>query len=277
VSATDTPSSLRIGLASPSFPASIGDAVRRAGDFLAEGARRGVDIVCFPECYVPGMRGQDFDVAAPDQRAQASALEAIRGAAATHGVAAIVPMEWESPVGLQNVAFVISGAGDVLGYQTKNQIPIEEEPYFQPGSTRRVFTVRGVPFGVAICHEGWRYPETVRWAAARGAKIVFHPHYAGGAEPRGHPAKWGAPESPFYEKAMIVRGAENAVYFASVNYALPRQDAATTLIGPSGECLAHAPYGEESLLVHDVDPQLATGFLAARYQPARYQDAVTPA
>jgi predicted amidohydrolase len=276
MSAADAPSSLRIGLATPRFPSSIDDAVRRAGEFLAEGARRGVDIVCFPECYVPGMRGQDFDVAAPDQRAQASALEAIRAAASTHGVAAIVPMEWESPVGLQNVAFVISGAGEVLGYQTKNQIPIEEEAYFQPGSTRRVFTVRGVPFGVAICHEGWRYPETVRWAAVRGAKIVFHPHYAGGAEPRAHPA-WGAPESPFYEKAMIVRGAENAVYFASVNYALPGQDAATTLIGPSGECLAHAPYGEESLLVHDVDPRLATGVLAARYQPARYQDADAPA
>ena len=27
-------------------------------------------------------------------------------------------------------------------------------------------------FGVAICHEGWRYPETVRWAARRGAHVV---------------------------------------------------------------------------------------------------------
>jgi predicted amidohydrolase len=273
MSAAGTGSSLRIGLASPSFPASIDDAVRRAGEFLAEAAQRGVDIVCFPECYLPGMRGQDFDVAAPDQHEQASALEAIRAAAAAHRVAVIVPMEWESEVGLQNVAFVISAAGEVQGFQTKNQIPIEEEPYFQPGFTRRVFTVRGVPFGVAICHEGWRYPETVRWAAARGAKIVFHPHYAGGDGPRAHPATWGAPESPFYEKAMVARAAENAVYFASVNYALPRQDAATTLIGPSGECLAHAPYGEESLLVYDVDPRLATGVLAARYQPTRYQDA----
>jgi predicted amidohydrolase len=275
MSVADTPSSLRIALASPSFPASIDDAVRRAGEFLAEAARRRVDIVCFPECYLPGMRGQDFDVPAPNQHEQASALEAIRAAAATHGVAAIVPMEWQSDAGLQNVAFVISGAGEVLGFQTKNQIPIEEEPYFQPGFTRRLFTVRGVPFGVAICHEGWRYPETVRWAATRGAKIVFHPHYAGGDGPRAHPATWGAPDSPFYEKAMVARAAENAVYFASVNYALPRQDAATTLIGPSGECLAHAPYGEESLLVHDVDPRLATGFLAARYQPMRYQDAST--
>ena len=34
-------------------------------------------------------------------------------------------------------------------------------------------------FGVAICHEGWRYPETVRWAASRGARIVFHPQHTG--------------------------------------------------------------------------------------------------
>ena len=272
MSAADMPTSLRIGLASPRFPASIDDAVQRAAAFLAEAAQRGVDIVCFPECYLPGMRGQDFEVAAPDQRAQTSALEAVRAAAATHGVAVIVPMEWEAPGGILNVAVVISGAGEILGMQTKNQVAIEEEPYFQPGSTRRMFTVRGVPFGVVICHEGWRYPETVRWAAVRGAKIVFHPHYAGGAAPRGHPATWGAVDSPVYEKAMIVRAAENSVYFASVNYALPRQDAATTIIGPSGECLAHAPYGEESLLVHDVDLRLATGVLAARYQPARYRD-----
>lgn len=266
-------STIRIALASPRFPASAADAVVRAVKFLREAAHARADLVCFPECYIPGMRGQEFDVNPPDQRAQADALEAIAAAAGEHGVAAIVPMEWESAVGLQNVAFVISGAGNVLGCQTKNQLPLEEEPYFVPGSTRRVFAVRGVPFGISICHEGWRYPETVRWAAARGAKIVFHPHYAGGADPAPYPAAWGAPESSFHEKAMVMRGAENSVFFASVNFALPRQESATTLIGPSGECLAHAPYGEESLLVHDVDADLASGLLASRYQPARYQDA----
>ena len=269
-------STLRLGLASPRFPASIADAVRRAGEFLAEAADKGVDLVCFPECYVPGMRGQDFPVAPPDQQEQTSALEAIRAAAEKHGVAAIVPMEWRSAAGLQNVAFVISATGEVLGYQTKNQLPPEEEPYFAPGSTRRVFSVRGVPFGVAICHEGWRYPETVRWAAVRGAKIVFHPNYVGGATPGAHPDSWGMTEAPFYERVMAVRAGENSVYFASVNYALPHQEAATTLIGPTGDCLAYAPYGEESLLIVDIDPDRATGLLAARYQPSRYEDADAP-
>jgi predicted amidohydrolase len=131
----------------------------------------------------------------------------------------------------------------VLGYQTKNQLPPEEEPYFAPGSVRRLFSVRGVQFGIAICHEGWRYPETVRWAAARGAKIVFHPNYLGGATPGEHPDSWGMTAAPYYEKAMVARAGENSVYFASVNYALPQQDAATSLIGPAGDCLAHTPYG----------------------------------
>lgn len=264
---------IRIGLASPHFPSSINDAVSRACEFLAEAAQERVEIVCFPECYIPGMRGQEFPVAPPEQREQADALETIRAAAGKHRVAAIVPMEWRSAAGLQNVAYVLSESGETLGYQTKNQLPLEEEPYFQPGSTRRVFTVRGVPFGVAICHEAWRYPETVRWPVTRGAKIVFHPTYVGGAQPTPYPEHWGAPSSPFYEKAMVARGAENAVFFASVNYALPRQEAATALIGPTGECLAHATYGEESLLIYDVDPALASGLYPSRYQPTRYQDA----
>src|SRR6185503_6198856 len=99
------------GLASPHFPVSIADAVRRADQFLEEAAQAGVDLVCFPECYIPGMRGQGFPVAPPDQREQADALEAVRASAAKHRVAVILPMEWRSESGLQNVAFVIGADG----------------------------------------------------------------------------------------------------------------------------------------------------------------------
>ena len=64
--------------------------------------------------------------------------------------------------GLHNVAFVISRDGEVVGYQAKNQIPLEEEAFYVPNGRRRVFEVDGVPFGIVICHEGWRYPESVR-------------------------------------------------------------------------------------------------------------------
>jgi hypothetical protein len=71
---------------------------------------------------------------------------------------------------------------------------------------------------------------------------------------------------------MMMRSRENTIYFASVNYALRFQEAATSLIAPSGECQAHLPYGEEGVLVQDINVAEATGLLASRYAPERYQE-----
>ena len=124
-------------------------------------------------------------------------------------------------------------------------------------------------FGVAICHEGWRYPETVRWAAVHGAKIVFHPHHTGSDREGTRLSEWGSPDAPYYERAMMMRGIENTVFFASVNYAMRFQESATSLIAPSGECRAHLPYGEEGVLVAEIDPAEATGLVASRFAPDR--------
>jgi predicted amidohydrolase len=125
---------------------------------------------------------------------------------------------------------------------------------------------------VVICHEGWRYPETVRWAAARGAKVVFHPQHNGSDQAGELLTQWGALGNPYYEKAMMCRGLENTIYFASVNYALRFQESVTTLITPSGACQAHLPYGQEGLLVEEINLAEATGLLATRYAPQRYQE-----
>jgi hypothetical protein len=71
---------------------------------------------------------------------------------------------------------------------------------------------------------------------------------------------------------MVMRAVENTVYFASVNYAVRFQESATCLITPSGDCQAFLPYGEEGVLVQAIDPAAATGTIANRYAPDRYQD-----
>ena len=71
----------------------------------------------------------------------------------------------------------------------------------------------------------------------------------------------------------MMRSRENTIYFASVNYALRFQESATSLIAPSGECQAHLPYGEEGVLVQEIDVTKATGLLAMRYAPERYREA----
>jgi predicted amidohydrolase len=262
-----------VGLASPRPATSLDDGLERIGRLLSEAAARGAEIVCFPEAYLPGLRGQDFEVFPWDEAQQEQALQGVAHHARTHGVAVIMGMERITDAGRQIVAVVIDAQGQVQGVQTKNQLDPSEDPFYVPGDTRRIFEINGVKFGVVICHEGWRYPETVRWAAMRGAKIVFHPQLTGTETQGVRLTEWGASSSPYYEKAMMMRSRENTIYFASVNYAVRYQEAATTLIAPSGECQAYLSYGQEGVLVQRIDVEQATGLLATRYAPDRYQEA----
>ena len=84
-------------------------------------------------------------------------------------------------------------------------------------------------------------------ASAQGAKIVCFPE-------------------------AYLPGLRGQDYFASVNYALRFQESATCLIAPSGQCQAYLAYGQEGVLVQAINVEEATGLLATRYAPERYQE-----
>lgn len=262
-----------IALATPRAATSVDGALRTIERCIADAAARGAEIVCFPEAYLPGLRGLDFPVPPFDRADQERALRDVSAWARAHHIAVVLSMEWIVDEGRQIAAVVIGADGRMQGVQTKNQLDPSEEPLYVPGHARQLFEVNGVKFGIAICHEAFRYPETVRWAAIRGAKLVFHPHCTGSDVTGTPPARWGDPAAPYYEKAMMCRALENGIWFAGVNYAFRNQDSATSLIDPSGALVAHLPYGEEGVLVHEIDPAAATGLLASRYAPERYQEA----
>jgi predicted amidohydrolase len=264
--------SMIIALASPRVASSLEEGLDKVRQLLSEAAARGAEIVCFPEAYLPGLRGQDFEVWPFDSATHERVLQTVGQWARTHALATILGTERLTPAGRQIAAYVFDARGQVQGYQTKNQIDPTEDRLYVPGTDRRLFEVNGVKFGVAICHEGWRYPETVRWAAVRGARIVFHPQLTGYERQGVRLTQWGAADAPYYEKAMMMRSIENTIYFASVNYALRFQEAATSLIDPSGRCQAYLPYGQEGVLVESIDVEKATGLIASRYAPERYQE-----
>jgi predicted amidohydrolase len=261
-----------IALASPRVAATLDEGLEKVKRFVSEASARGAEVVCFPEAYIPGLRGQDFEVYPFDPARQERALKTVAQWALDYRIAVILGTERFTEAGRQIAAYVFDAGGELQGFQTKNQLDPSEDEFYVPGNTRRLFEAGGVKFGVAICHEGWRYPETVRWAAARGAKIVFHPQHTGRERGGVLLKEWGASASPYYEKAMMMRSVENTIYFASVNYALRFQESATSLIDPAGRCCAHLPYGEEGVLVEEIKVEEATGLLAARYAPERYEE-----
>jgi predicted amidohydrolase len=180
-------------------------------------------------------------------------------------------MDWYLDLNLVNLAYVISGDGKILGYQTKNQLDPSEDAIWMPGTERSLFEINGVKFGITICHEGFRYPESVRWAAQEGAHVVFHPHFAGSNTEGVHLTEWGNKNNPYYEKAMMMRALENTIYFASVNYASLYPESASALIDPSGRCIVHEIYGRSGIIIGDIDLKQATGMLAKRFKNELYK------
>ncbi|GAA4101907.1 carbon-nitrogen hydrolase family protein [Mucilaginibacter panaciglaebae] len=262
---------MKIALASPSFPSSITDGLQQLEKLTKEASAKKAEIICFPESFIPGYPYAEFNVEKATEQQLQDALAKAQQMAADNGITIILPTDWYTSEGFQNVAWVISANGERQGYQPKTQLDPTEDAIWTPGTERKLFEIDGVKFGIVICHEGFRYPELVRWAAVRGAKIVFHPHCAGSDEDGTSPAEWGSINNPYYEKAMMMRSRENTIYFASVNYSFQYPDSATSVIDPEGECVAWQPYSKPGVLVVDIDLEQATGLLAKRFKGELYQ------
>lgn len=258
----------RIALANIRFPPGPDESVRLAEQAIAQASREGAGIVCFPECYVPGYRGPGKRVPPPDDIFLERAWSAIAHAATKGGIAVVLGTERIAGAALLATALVIGCDGTAAGFQDKVQIDPSEEGTYSFGSGRRLFQAGPLTFGIAICHEGWRYPETVRWAARRGAQVVFHPHFHE-AEPGSYrPSTFADPANSFHEKAILCRAAENTCYIATVNCAGAGSPTTSAVARPDGTLLCYQPYGEEGLLVADLDLTEATGQLAARCRTA---------
>lgn len=255
----------RIALANLQAADTPQESVDRAVDAIAEAGRKAVQIICFPECFVPGYRWAGDTVPPPSLPFLEDAWDRIGEAAKSACVSVILGTERPTEQGLQITARVYNPDGSIQGWQDKGQLdPSEEAQYPAFGRERHVFTAGDVTFGIVICHEGWRYPETVRWAARRGAQIVFHP-YASIAEPGSfRPDTFAHPDNSFHEKAILCRAAENTCWFASVNSASDGAPATSAIARPDGTLLCYQPYGQAGLLIADLDLELATLRLAQR-------------
>ncbi len=257
----------RIALANIRFPANPAESVTSAAQAIAQASAEHADIICFPECFIPGYREPSKRIPPPDAVFLERAWSTIAAAARKANIAVILGTERIVNDALLITALVINRDGARAGFQDKVQIAPSEEAVYSAGSGRQIFQFGSLVFGISICHEGWRYPETFRWAARRGSHIVFHPHFHE-AEPGGYvPSSFADPANTFFEKTMLCRAAENTCWVATVNYASPKSPTTSAVVRPDGTLLSYQPYGKEGLLIADLDIAEATGLYAARYKP----------
>ena len=259
---------IRIAVASTPVTATLDEAVPAAIAAVTEAGRLGARIVCLPETGLPGHRDQPRPVPEVSQAALDEAFLAVADAARQAGIVAIVGTERLAAAGREIVSVVIDADGTRIGEQVKTQIDPSEERWYVPGAGRRVFTTVGVTFGIAICHEAFRYPEIARSLALAGAQIVFVPHFVV-TDHGSLPVGWCDPANPYNEKAVMCRALENSVYVAASNAAGPDQGSVTGIIGPDGSLLASLAYGAVGVVTADIELDRADRRLALRWSPER--------
>jgi predicted amidohydrolase len=261
---------MKVAIASPPLPKSIADALFWLEKLTKDAADHQAEIICFPETFIPGYPLEEYQPERSSPEKMQTALASASKIASDNHIAIILPMDRYEGDHVFNVACVIAADGEVLGYQSKNQLDPSEDRLWTAGTARQLFEVNGVKFGITICHEGFRYPEATRWAARQGAQIVFHPHCTGSNISGKTPTEWGSKDSPYYEKAIMLRAMENTIFFASSNYSTKFPESASSLVAPDGRCIAHGAYGVPGVFVADIDLDEATGLLAKRFKPENY-------
>ena len=197
-----------------------------------------------------------------------AAIEIVAAAAARARVVTILGVERPTNAGREIVSLVIGADGARLGEQVKTQVAPEEDSVYVAGTGRRVITAAGLTFGIAICHEAFRYPEIVRGAVLAGAQVIFVPHFL--THPGvAVPARWCDASGSYHEKALMCRALENSVFVAMANVSGDDQGSATGVIAPDGTLVAQLPYGETGVLAVDLDLSVADALLARRWSPER--------
>jgi len=259
---------VRIAVASTPLTATLDEAVPAAVAAIEAAGQQCAAIVCLPETGLPGHRAQMRHVPDVTTAALDAAVRVVADAAKRVGIVAIVGMEFPTAGGREIRSIVIDANGETIGHQTKTQIDPSEEPSYIPGSGRRVFTTAGLTFGVAICHEAFRYPEISRALALAGAQVIFVPHYVT-TDDGSLPREWCAPANPYNEKALMCRALENTVYVATSNTAGPDQGSASCVVAPDGTLVTRLDYGVVGVVAANIELAAATATLARRWAPAR--------
>ena len=146
---------------------------------------------------------------------------------------------------------LIAGPNGYIGKYRKAHLFDSEKGIFQPGNTPlEVFDVGFARVGIMICFD-WRFPETARTLALKGADIIAHP------------ANLVLEHCP---QAMITRSLENHIFIATADRVgceerIPGESlkfmGQSQVVNPLGEILYRASLDREEVHVVEIDIELA--------------------
>ncbi|QVL34335.1 carbon-nitrogen hydrolase [Telmatocola sphagniphila] len=232
--------------------------------YIAEAARKGVQIVCLPElflshyfCKVHDMSLFDLAEEIPGPR-----TEKLAAAAKQHNVVVVASLFEKRVTGTcMNTAVVFDADGSIAGLYRKMHIPHDplfyEKYYFRPGDLGfKAIKTRYAKLGVLVCWDQW-FPEGARITALKGAEVLIYPT-AIGWHPR-EKEEFGVSQHDAWRTVQRGHAIANGIYVAAINRVGFEQDregglefwGASFVSDPFGILVAEGSHYQEELVIQE--------------------------
>lgn len=178
--------------------------LKKAAAWAAEAARRGSDIVIFPEMW---STGYDWDNVEHLAGQHAQVVEAVGQLAKKHNIwlnGSILTLNHEGHP--TNTSIMFDPQGQQAGVYRKIHLfgLMDEDQYLAPGQQLTTVETPWGQSGLAICYD-LRFAEMFRTYALNGVNIIYLP------------AEWPHPRLAHWQTLLRARAIENQMFMVGVN------------------------------------------------------------
>ena len=196
-----------------------GKNLSRIRGFARAGARRGAEMILFPELC---LRGYDYyldqsismeDKLDSAEQEDSAAVTGLAALARELGVYLICGAAQRKGGELYNSAFIFRPEGKVETYQKIHPYG-DENRFFRKGDAPVLISTPWGPVGIGICYDSYQFPELMRYEVSQGARLYLNPTaeveeiaYAGSRESFYH----------YYRRNLEYGAACNGIFIASAN------------------------------------------------------------
>lgn len=268
----------------------------RLENAVKQAARFEVQLLSFPELYLPGYTLSPEEARKVAQYADGPAITKACKIAAEHKMALLVPYAEKADIDGESHYFdsiaVISAEGKLLFSYRKTHLYAQQERdnWSFGDKLADVFEVNGLPVGVLNCYE-CEFPELSRILALRGAKLIVGPTAADCYYTLTNGKRSDVPYPDISEMLIPAYAYANNVFFAYSNRCgIESRDkdqwhyrGNSILCGPHGDIIVQANHQQDTMLVADVvpgyygmtHPEEKYDYLKDR-RPGMYKELVAP-
>jgi len=223
--------------------------LKKGESWIAEAARRGSELVCFPELWTTGFNWAENERLAP---AHEQVIARIGALAARYGLwinGSLIVLNERGQV--SNTSVLFDDAGRLAATYRKTHLftLIHEEAHMAAGDALCTAETPWGKAGLAICYD-IRFPELFRTYALKGTRFILTP------------AAFPAPRRQHWKTLLRARAIENQMFMIGVNQS-GREDfgldgtvaygGASAIIDPWGETVIEAGDQGEALLTATID------------------------